>query len=243
MQLSTYPLVPSAAFTAKHLPLTRINHAAAWALPNWDVEVTLADHPEGWLVTGPTGYLGLVANQDKERYFDVDRVFRSGLLPQCQARLTSMDATSGQLTGALLLPPAMFAVPVGTVPDGAEVLRQGQPLDMDLAVELLQPCQVLVELGVVGQRVVAVYDGQLIGGLARPPAALHEAVSSRKLVARAFVAHRDAILDIDPEVRSAPITNLSAEGPAVLPQAEQTPAKDVEQLPTVMIPAVKAGLE
>lgn len=210
----TYPLVSSALGDSRAVELTDISQAAAWALETWDLRGTLRMSGDGWLVHGPGGYLGLIPTEVATRYPDLKRVFQSGLAPEVSVRLRPAEDGSGRMLGSVELPAAPFVVPVGRT--ASPVLGQGGRLELELQADVEVPAQVLVELDAVGEEVVARFNGRLFGAVHSTPASLLDAVSTRPLAARAFVAAGRAALDIGPELVAAEIPALSAPEPQIL---------------------------
>lgn len=214
MSLRSYPLVSSALGITRAVELTEIAQAAAWALDTWDLRVTLRMSGDGWLVHGPGGYLGLIPTAVTTRYPDLMRVFHSGLAPEVSARIRPAEDGSGRMLGSVDLPAPPFVVPVGRV--NSPVLGQGGRLELDLSVDVAAPAQVLVELDAVGDAVVARFHGRLLGAVHSTPASLLDALSTRPLAARAFVADGRAALDVGPELVAEEIPALSAPEPQIL---------------------------
>lgn len=241
MSLPTYPLPPAALGSGYAINLDDVSLANAWALRELEVPVTLAISGAGWLVHGPRGYLGLVTKDLTERYPDLMRVFRSGLAPAAQAVIAPLDDGSGHIDIVLPLPAPPFLVPVGRA--GGEVLAQGQAVEVDLALDFATPCQVLVDLDVAGSQVVALYDGQLLGGVAHPPPKLAEAVRSRRLSARVFVAEGRGFLDVSPTLESGPVPALRVPDPPVLGALAEGAEAGAGDAGSIILPAESSWLE
>lgn len=235
MSLPRYPLAPAALGSGYAITLGEVSQANAWALGAVEVPVTFKISGLGWLVEGPRGYLGLLTPELTERYPDMMRVFRSGLAPTTNAVLAPLDDGSGRMQIITPLPAPPFLIPVGTA--SGQVLAQGTAIELDLALEFTTPCQVLVDLEVVGPRVVALFNGKLLGGVAHPPAELVSAAESRKLSARAFVAEGRGFLDVSAAMASAPLPPLRTPDPGVL--ATQAVVDDS----SIVVPPHEAWLE
>lgn len=207
MPLPTYPL----ATGQLTVDAVDVAQAVAWRHGPGELGIRLGVGADGWLATGDYGYLGRVV---VDGFPDMLRIFQSGYLAGTTGRLIPRDDGSGGLCLSVDLPAAPFLVPVGQIAPTVEVLGQGAPLDLDLSVEVA-PCQMLVELDAVGQRLVALYNGHLVGGVVAPPAPLIDAVRSRRLAARAFIADGEALLDISTALTSAPLPPLRVPDPPV----------------------------
>lgn len=235
MSLPSYPLVPAALGAGYAITLGEVSQASAWALGAGEFPVTFRVSGAGWLVFGPRGYLGLMTPELTGRYPDMMRVFRSGFAPTAQAVLAPLDDGSGRIEVVTPLPAPPFLVPVGRA--SGEVLAQGAPIELDLSLEFHSPSQVLVDLQLVGPRVVALFNGHLLGGVATPPPALVEALGARRLSARAFVAEGRGFLDVAPSLMSAPVPALRTPDPVVLSQVARTDSS------AIIMPADPAWLE
>lgn len=235
MSLPSYPLVPAALGSGYAITLGEVSQASAWALGAGEFPVTFRISGVGWLVFGPRGYLGVMTPELTERYPDMMRIFRSGFAPTATAVLAPLDDGSGRMNVITPLPAPPFLVPVGRA--SGEVLAQGAPIELDLSLTFNTPCQVLVDLQLVGPRVVALFNGHLLGGVATPPPALVSALGSRRLSARAFVAEGRGFLDIDPSLTSAPMPALRTPDPVVLDQAVETDSS------AIIVPTDSAWLE
>lgn len=233
MSLPVYPLADGTVSAEA----AAVAHAVAWRHGPGPVQVRLELGAGGWLVTGPHGYLGMIDEEFTSRYPEMLRVFQSGYVAGTTGQVRLRDGGSGALSVSVDVPAAPFAVPVGLVDDGVEVLTQGAALKLDPAVEFFRPCQLLVELDAVGERVVALLDGRLIGGIVHPPQPLLDALRTRRLAARAFVLGDAAVLDIATSLQSAALPGLRVPDPEVLAAEEPDPS------PLLLIDTADIALE
>lgn len=233
MSLPTYPLATGTV----PLVATDVNQAVAWRHGPGRQAVRLGLGTGDWFVTGEHGFIARIDETSTARYPDMSRVFQSGFAAGAIGELTLRDDNSGGLAVTVWVPAAPFLVPVGQLEETVDVLAQGAPLSLDLAVEFATACQALVELDAVGERLVALLDGRLIGGLVSPPPPLLEATRTRRLAARAFILGDTAVLDISTSLSAAPLPALRVPAPPVF----ESPALIGD--PDVFVPAADIDLE
>ncbi|WP_018295896.1 hypothetical protein [Corynebacterium lubricantis] len=172
-----YLVAPVALNEYRRLPVDNILQAPLFAqfTPTEEevfVPVTLASDPvQGtWRVRWEFGILGEVAKDLREEYPEMVRITSSGFLPETIAGIRIED---NQLRVDVLLPPPELAVPRNNVTDETWILPPGDSFEVDTTtgefdeseLQVLSPGQWLLILTEMGDQLIAVLDGRVLGAV------------------------------------------------------------------------------
>ncbi|WP_156806899.1 hypothetical protein [Corynebacterium capitovis] len=232
--MNTYRLAPSAWGVAVEVPLVGVDQAVlrtelAPRRGTQYLSISLHDDNGAWLVRLGDARIGSVTASQRARFPEVERVHRSGLVPETLAGVR-FNAGIGMFGAVVFLPPSPLAVPRNGTPRGGHALPPGDMVVVDTAtgdftpsqLANLGPSQLVVGLEVVTGRVVATYGGRPLGGFSPEDSATLAALlvdAPAAPHARAFILNGMAGLDVGgPATPGEQIPALSAPAPETWPE-------------------------